>query len=84
MLSSVVVFPLMMLGGSFFPFEAMPGWMAAVGQWTQNGLAVARLKDLLYGEPSAARLAGAALGIGLPAAAAFLLTWRRIRSFVNA
>ena len=84
MLSSVVVFPLMMLGGSFFPFEAMPGWMAAVGQWTPNGLAVARLKELLYGDPAAARLAAAALGIGLPAAAAFLITWRRIRSFVNA
>ena len=84
MLSSVVVFPLMMLGGSFFPFEAMPKWMAAVGQWTPNGLAVARLKDLLYGDPSFSALAVAALGIGIPAVAAFALARLRVRSFANA
>jgi ABC-type multidrug transport system permease subunit len=84
MLSSLVVFPLMMLGGSFFPFEAMPKWMATAGQWTPNGLAVARLKDLLYGDPSVSALAVAALGIGIPAAAAFALARRRVRSFANA
>lgn len=79
MLSSTIIFPLMMLGGSFFPFEAMPGWMAAIGQWTPNGLGVARLKDLLYGNPALTPFAVAALGIGLPAAAAFLLASRRLR-----
>ena len=49
MLASLMVFPLMMIGGSFFPFEAMPAWMAAVGRWTPNGQAVARLKDILDG-----------------------------------
>jgi ABC-type multidrug transport system permease subunit len=84
MLSSVVVFPLMMLGGSFFPFEAMPAWMAAAGRWTPNGLAVARLKELLYGDPSFSALGVAALGIGIPAAVAFALARRRVRSFANA
>ena len=84
LLSSVVVFPLMMLGGSFFPFEAMPAWMAAAGRWTPNGLAVARLKDLLYGDPSFSALGVAALGIGIPAALAFALARRRVRSFANA
>ena len=79
MLSSTVIFPLMMLGGSFFPFETMPGWMAAVGRWTPNGLGVVRLKDLLYGDITLTPLAVAALGIGLPAAAAFLLAGRRLR-----
>jgi ABC-type multidrug transport system permease subunit len=79
MLTSTLVFPLMMLGGSFFPFEAMPAWMAAVGQWTPNGLGVARLKDLLYGEIALAPLLIAAAGIGVPAAAAFLLAGRRLR-----
>ncbi len=79
MLSSTIVFPLMMLGGSFFPFEAMPGWMAAAGRWTPNGLAVVRLKDLLYGDVSLIPLLVAVAGIGLPAVAAFLLTGRRLR-----
>ena len=35
--TSAMVFPLMMLGGSFFPFDAMPKWMAAIGQYLPNG-----------------------------------------------
>lgn len=35
--TSAMVFPLMMLGGSFFPFEVMPKWMAAIGQYLPNG-----------------------------------------------
>ncbi len=35
--TSAMVFPLMMLGGSFFPFEAMPKWMVAIGQYLPNG-----------------------------------------------
>jgi ABC-type multidrug transport system permease subunit len=84
LLSSIIVFPLMMLGGSFFPFEQMPAWMAAVGRWTPNGLGVAKLKDLLYGDVSAGALAVAALGIGIPAAFAFLGSCRRLRRFANA
>ena len=52
---SAVLFPLLMLGGSFFPSEAMPGWMAQVGRWTPNGWAVERLKALA---DSAGRTAG--------------------------
>jgi ABC-type multidrug transport system permease subunit len=84
MLSGVITFPLMMLGGSFFPFEAMPAWMVSVGRWTPNGLGVARLKDLLWGDVSFALLGLAAVGIGLPAVIAFLISWRRLRSFANA
>ena len=84
-LTMVVLFPLMMIGGCFFPFEAMPNWMASVGKWTPNGLAVLRFKDLLNGQFSAAALGSAVLGIGLPAALAFLLAVRRLRgSFVIA
>ena len=84
MLSGVVVFPLMMLGGSFFPLESMPTWMAAAGQWTPNGLGVSRLKDLLYGDVSTTALGYAVLGIGIPAVAAFAASRRRLRSFANA
>jgi hypothetical protein len=79
LLSTLVLFPLVMLGGSFFPFEAMPAWMAAIGGWTPNGLALVRLKEIVAGRPDAAGLLAAALGIGLPAAAAFALSVRRLR-----
>lgn len=84
LLTGMIVFPLMMLGGSFFPFESMPAWMAAVGQWTPNGLGVARLKELLYGDVSASALGIAAVGIGIPGALAFAAAMRRLRSFANA
>lgn len=35
--TTAMVFPLMMLGGSFFPFDAMPKWMVAIGQYLPNG-----------------------------------------------
>ena len=71
-------------GGSFFPFEQMPAWMAAAGKWTPNGLGVTRLKDLLYGDASAAAFAMAVAGIGIPAAIAFVGACRRLRRFANA
>ena len=46
-LASSLVFPLLMIGGSFFPSEVMPAWMARVGAWTPNGMALELLKDIL-------------------------------------
>jgi hypothetical protein len=79
LLTLMVAFPLIMLGGSFFPFDVMPGWMAAVGKWTPNGLAVSRLGELLAGEADAARMAGALAGIGVFGAAAFSASVLRLR-----
>jgi hypothetical protein len=42
------------------------------------------LKDLLYGDFSPGALALSALGIGIPAALAFLGSCRRLRKFANA
>lgn len=42
--SSMLLFPLLMLGGSFFPFEAMPDWMAAIGRASPNGYVAHHLK----------------------------------------
>jgi ABC-type multidrug transport system permease subunit len=79
LLSTMVIFPLIMIGGSFFPFETMPAWMAGIGRWTPNGLAVMKVKEILFGAPDAAGLLLAAAGIGVPAAAAFYMSVRRIR-----
>ena len=68
---NAVTLPLAMLGGSFFPFEAMPDWMVSVGQATPNGWALLRLRAVMDGAPepgvlavSMAAAAGLALAIG--------------------
>jgi ABC-type multidrug transport system permease subunit len=52
-----LMFPLMMLGGSFFPFEAMPEWMATIGAKTPNGWALDRLKDIVFERSDASVIA---------------------------
>ena len=75
-LSNVVVFPMVMIGGAFFPFEAMPEWMRAVGAWTPNGLALVRFKEIVAGTATLPGVLGSALAIGVPAAVLFLLSSR--------
>ncbi len=68
LINSILVFPLMMLGGSFFPFEAMPSWMVLVGQWTPNGLVLRQLREYLFDQSTMASLSVAfavLIGIGL-------------------
>jgi len=79
LLSNLIVFPLMMIGGSFFPFEMMPAWMARIGRWTPNGQAVARLRELLAGTADPAALALAAAAMGLAAALALVVAARLVR-----
>ncbi len=42
---NATTFPLLMLGGSFFPMESMPPWLAAAGQFLPNGYLLKGLKD---------------------------------------
>ena len=78
LLGTLVLFPLMMIGGSFFPFEAMPPWMAAVGRWTPNGVAVVRLREIIDGRVDPTTLAVSALAITVPALVTFWLASRRL------
>ena len=77
-LSMAVVFPLMMLGGSFFPFEAMPARMAAIGRLTPNGWALTRLKEILAGDLEAGSLAVAAAALFGGTALLFFWAARRL------
>jgi ABC-type transport system involved in cytochrome c biogenesis permease component len=76
-LTMVIVFPLLMVGGSFFPFEVMPAGMAAIGKLTPNGWALEQLKAVILDEVVPGRLA-AAFG-GLLAVGAALLAWSAAR-----
>lgn len=78
-LASMVIFPMMMLGGAYFPFEVMPAWMAAVGRLTPNGWALVQFRAILAGSPDAHHLAITTLALGLGCLALFLVALRRIR-----
>jgi len=43
LLTSILLFPLMMMGGSFFPLDVLPDWIAAIGRLSPNGFVVDRL-----------------------------------------
>jgi len=42
-MTSMILFPMLMAGGSFFPFAALPDWIAAIGRKTPNGFVADRL-----------------------------------------
>jgi ABC-type multidrug transport system permease subunit len=84
-LGMLVLFPLLMLGGSFFPFAAMPEGLARIGRLTPNGIALVQLQNLLDGTAETRGLLTAAavlVGTSLPLFA--LLVLRVRRAFVQA
>lgn len=75
--STIIVFPMMMLGGSFFPFEVMPAWLAQIGRALPNGFAVRRLNDyLVYGASSGELLAGLMVLIPVSLVLLVVMRWR--------
>jgi len=42
-ISGMLLFPLLMAGGSFFPLAILPGWIAVIGRASPNGFVVDRL-----------------------------------------
>jgi ABC-type multidrug transport system permease subunit len=77
--TTMVLFPLMMIGGSFFPLELMPRWMAAIGRFTPNGQGVVQLRAILGGTADATSLALAVVAMGLPSLVFFFLSVRLVR-----
>ncbi|MCH7807111.1 MAG: ABC transporter permease [Proteobacteria bacterium] len=54
--STLLMFPLLMVGGSFFPTETLPGWLAMVAEYTPNGRVLEPLKGYFLGEFGASGL----------------------------
>ena len=77
-LGSLIMMPLLMLGGSFFPFETMPEGFMRIGRLTPNGWALIQLNDILRSDVDWSRLAVTAAGIGLAGAILFLVANRRM------
>jgi ABC-type multidrug transport system permease subunit len=80
-LSNLVVFPMAMLGGCFFPFDQMPAWMVRIGSKTPNGWAVIQFNALMDGSVNREKLALAAAGLLLAAGVAFVLALRKLPRF---
>ncbi len=49
LIANLVMFPLLILGGSLFPAEGMPASLLAIGRWTPNGWALVHLKKVFAG-----------------------------------
>lgn len=47
LITTILLFPLMMAGGSFFPLAVLPDWIAAIGRLSPNGFVVDRLSTEL-------------------------------------
>ncbi len=83
--SSMLLFPLLMAGGSFFPLDIMPGWMAAIGRASPNGFVAHRLKLEIIGEgawsivPADWLIVTSAAVVGLS-----ICVWRLKTGFVRA
>jgi ABC-2 type transport system permease protein len=75
---NLVMFPLLILGGSMFPTEAMPAALAAIGRWTPNGWALAHLKRVFSGAAAFSQTAVALAVIALMIAVLTWLTRRRL------
>lgn len=80
LLGNMLTFPLLMLGGSFFPFGAMPEWMASMGRLTPNGWALDGLIDVLGGKASPGQVGLGLLVLGVFAALFLFLSATRMRA----
>jgi ABC-2 type transport system permease protein len=75
LLANLITLPLAMLGGNFFPFEAMPPGLARIGKLTPNGWSMMELKAILAGSFHSSVL----LWVAVFLMATWLLTSWRIR-----
>ena len=83
LLGNLVLFPLIMLGGSFFPFEAMPEWMARIGRMTPNGWTLEQFRRILWGTADATTLLAGLGAMLLLGAILFTLNAARLRRFAR-
>jgi ABC-type Na+ efflux pump permease subunit len=83
LLTSGILFPLVMVGGAFFPFEVMPDWLAGVGRLTPNGWALVRFKEIVSGETDPRLLAITVAGLLAVGTAIYFLSWARLSRFAR-
>jgi ABC-2 type transport system permease protein len=78
-LTNFAVMLLGLMGGTFFPFEMMPGFLSRIGRLTPNGWALLRLKEMLGGQAGAASTTAAFAATAVVGSLLFVLASRRLR-----
>jgi ABC-2 type transport system permease protein len=78
LVSNLVMFPLLILGGSLFPTEAMPAGLLAIGRWTPNGWALIHLKKVFAGSAGVVETLPALAAMLAMTAVFVFLTQRRL------
>ena len=79
---NLVILPLALIGGSFFPFETMPDWMAAIGRKMPNGWALTEFTKMLSGSTGPHQWLPAFATLAIVCAFMFFLNARRLRGFL--
>ena len=74
---NAAIFPILMLGGSFFPMEALPDWLAQIGLYFPNCYFLQAIKDALFNQNNYLMTAG------LIAAGTIVLFWLINRALLN-
>ena len=82
MMSLFALFLASMVGGTFFPFESMPLWLAAIGRFTPNGWAIVAYKRILDSTFTPSDIAFRAAGLTAGCAILFWMVSRRLRQVV--
>jgi len=78
LMTNLLMMPLLMLGGSFFPFEAMPEGMAAIGRLTPNGWLLTEFQGILMNDFGWSDLGLSALGVSVLCSLLFWVALRRL------
>lgn len=83
LLGSLLLFPLLMAGGSFFPLEALPDWLASIGRLTPNGWVLGHLKRVAFADGSLTSLLAPTLTLTAVGCVLTFVTLRRLPRFLG-
>ena len=84
LLTSILLFPLLMMGGSFFPLEVLPDWIAAIGRLSPNGFVVDRLSQELTSTTAWSFTAKSwSIALAMTVSGLAICTWRLQTGFAN-
>jgi ABC-type multidrug transport system permease subunit len=84
LITSMLLFPLLMAGGSFFPLAALPDWIAAIGRHTPNGFVADHLTREITGSSAwSFSLPSWLFVLSLAAAGLALCAWRLKSGFAR-
>jgi len=80
LVTTILLFPLLMAGGSFFPLAALPDWIADIGRLSPNGFIVDRLSNELTSPTAWSITPGSWLTLFAITISGLLLSAVRLRS----